>query len=285
MTETSYYVGGQSARTVAYVVGWTGARSLSPPMAGPQFRDRFFTPQVARAITAPSGILLAGGVAAAAIVAGVAVPLALPLGVVAWAGKVAFSIPRDRSERIDPFTLQEPWRRFVQEALQARNRFDETIRRIESGPLQDHLAAIAERMHTGVEESWKIAQRGQTLVRARAGIDVADIERQRAELAAGDQSDPSTETVAASLDQQKATADRLDRVISETHSHLRMLDARMDEAVARALELSTQSVTRASVGTLGTDVDNLVTEMEALRQALDETHGAAPGGQLPGASG
>jgi hypothetical protein len=254
-------------------------------MAGPPFRDRFFTPQVARAIAAPTGILLAGGVAAVAIVAGVAVPLALPLGVVAWAGKVALSIPRDRSERIDPFTLQEPWRRFVQEALQARNRFDETIRRIESGPLQDHLAAIAERMHTGVEESWKIAQRGQTLVRARAGIDVDDIARQRAELAAGDPSDPSSETVAASLDQQKATADRLDRVISEAHSHLRMLDARMDEAVARALELSTQSVTQASVGTLGNDVDNLVTEMEALRQALDETHGTAPGGQLPGASG
>lgn len=254
-------------------------------MAGPSFRDRFFTPQVARAITAPSGILLAGGVAAVGIVAGLAVPLALPLGAAAWAGKVALAVPRERKERIDPFTLQEPWRRFVQEALQARNRFDETIRRIESGPLQDHLTTISQRMHTGVEESWKIAQRGQTLVRARRGIDVDDVERQRAELAAGDPSDPSHDLVATSLDQQKATAERLDRVISQAHSQLRMLDARMDEAVARALELSTQSVTQASVGTLGNDVDNLVTEMEALRQALDETHGTAPGGEPPGAAG
>jgi hypothetical protein len=254
-------------------------------MAGLPLRDRFFTPKVARAIAAPSGILLAGGVAAVAIVAGLPVLASIPLGVAAWAGKVALAVPRDRAERIDPFTLQEPWRRFVQEALQARNRFDETVRRIQSGPLRDHLGAIAERMHTGVQESWLIAQRGQALVQARRGIDVADIERQQAELSAGDQSDPSLATVAAALDQQRATADRLDRVISQAHSQLRMLDARMDEAVARVLELSTQSVTSASVGTLSTDVDNLVTEMEVLRQALDETHGPAPGGLAPGSAG
>lgn len=254
-------------------------------MAGLPLRDRFFTPKVARAITAPSGILLAGGVAAVAIVAGLPLLASLPLGAAAWAGKVALAVPRSRGERIDPFTLQEPWRRFVQEALQARNRFDETIRRIQSGPLQDHLAAISQRMNTGVEESWLIAQRGQTLVQARRGIDVDDIERQRTELASGDPSDPSLAMIATSLEQQKATAERLDRVISQAHSQLRMLDARMDEAVARALELSTQSVTSASVGTLSTDVDNLVTEMEALRQALDETHGSAPGGLSPGAAG
>ena len=74
-------------------------------MAGTSLRDRFFTRQVARAITSPLGILLGGAVAAATIVAGVPLVAALPLGVAAWAGKVALSIPRDRRERIDPFTL------------------------------------------------------------------------------------------------------------------------------------------------------------------------------------
>ena len=106
-------------------------------MAGPSFRDRFFTPQVARAITAPTGILLGGAVAAATIVAGVPLVAALPLGVIAWAGKVLWSVPRGkRRERIDPFTLQEPWRRYVQEALQARNRFDEAVGRTRPGPLR-----------------------------------------------------------------------------------------------------------------------------------------------------
>lgn len=254
-------------------------------MAGVPLRDRFFTPQVARAIAAPSGILLAGGVAAVAIVAGVTLPVALPLGAAAWAGKVALAVPRSRGERIDPFTLQEPWRRFVQEALQARNRFDEIVERLRSGPLQDNLAGIARRMHTGVEECWLIAQQGQALTRDRRVIDVADIDRQQAELEAGDPSDPSLAAVAASLTRQRATAEHFDRVIAEAHSQLRMLDAGMDEAVARALELSTQSVASTSLGTLSNDVDNLVNEMEALRQAMDETHGTAPGGLPPGTAG
>jgi len=40
--------------------------------------------------------------------------------------------------------------------------------------------------------------------------------------------------------------------------------------VARAIELSVSQTTRA-IGTLGSDVDGLVTEMESLRQALEET--------------
>src|SRR5918994_330650 len=153
-------------------------------MAASSFRDRFFTAQVARAITSPLGILLGGGVAAATIVAGAPLVAALPLGVAVWAGKVALSIPRQRrGERIDPFTLQEPWRRYVQEALQARNRIDEAVGRTRPGPLRDHLAEIAARMHTGVEECWLIAKRGQTLVEARRGIDVAGVDRQLAEIA------------------------------------------------------------------------------------------------------
>jgi hypothetical protein len=267
-------------------------------MAGTSLRDRFFTPQVARAITSPLGILLGGAVAAATIVAGVPLVAALPLGVAAWAGKVALSIPRDRRERIDPFTLQEPWRRYVQEALQARNRIDEAVGRTRPGPLRDHLAEIAARMHTGVEECWLIAKRGQTLVEARRGIDVADVDRQLAELTeapgvdaqgagsgadAASPPDPALARVAQSLEAQRATAVRLDRVISQAHSELRMLDARLDEAVARTLELSAHASADTAVEGLGTDVDALVTEMESLRQALEETsrtaqHGLAAGG-------
>jgi hypothetical protein len=257
-------------------------------MAGSSFRDRFFTAQTARAITSPLGILLGGGVAAATIVAGVPLVAALPLGVAVWAGKVALSIPRQRrGERIDPFTLQEPWRRYVQEALQARNRFNEAVARTRAGPLRDHLAEIAARMQTGVEECWLIAKRGQTLVEARRGIDLADIERQIAEVAdaraaATGGVDPSLARVAQSLEAQRATAERLDRVITQAHSELRMLDARLDEAVARTLELSAHATADTAVEGLGTDVDALVTEMESLRQALEETSRTAHDGLTAG---
>ena len=266
-------------------------------MAGTSLRDRFFTRQVARAITSPLGILLGGAVAAVTIVAGVPLVAALPLGVAAWAGKVALSIPRDRRERIDPFTLQEPWRRYVQEALQARNRIDEAVGRTRPGPLRDHLAEIAARMHTGVEECWLIAKRGQTLVEARRGIDVADVDRQLAEVAdaqradaqavgtgadAASPPDPALARLAESLGAQRATAERLDRVIGQAHSELRMLDARLDEAVARTLELSAHATADTAVEGLGTDVDALVTEMESLRQALEETSRTAHDGLTAG---
>ena len=51
-----------------------------------------------------------------------------------------------------------------------------------------------------------------------------------------------------------------------------VLDARFDELVARAIEVS---VGAGDSELLGNDVDGLVTELEALRMAIDETAAAA----------
>jgi hypothetical protein len=61
----------------------------------------------------------------------------------------------------------------------------------------------------------------------------------------------------------------MDRVLADTRSRLQLLDARRDESVTRAIELSVQSGPEDLTG-LGDDVDGIVTEMEALRQALEE---------------
>src|SRR5215207_7101595 len=232
-------------------------------MPGPSFRDRFFASRkVARAVTSPWSIMLAGGVAAVGILAGIPIVAALPIGAAAYAGRVLMAVPRSTEQRID-----------------------DVVRRMQPGPLQDSLSAIADRVHAAVEESYRIAQRGQALDRARRDIDVPAIDRGYAELGASDPNDPVTVQVREALDAQRATAQRLDRVMSEAQSRLRLLDARMDEALARAIELSAQSESSAAVGTagtLGTDVDNLVTEMEALRQALDETSGTPGGLSAPG---
>ncbi len=178
----------------------------------------------------------------------------------------------------------------MQDALQARTRFSEAVDRAPGGPLRDRLHEIAERMQTGVEESWLVAKRGQALVTARRGIDLASVERQLAQIDGGDPAgtaDPSLTGVAKSLQVQRATAQRLDAVIDRAQSELRLLDARLDEAVARTLELSAHASTDVGPGVsgLGTDVDNLVTEMESLRLALDETSAAAQGGATGGTPG
>jgi hypothetical protein len=250
-------------------------------MAAPTFRDRVLSRRGAQAIMSPVGIVAAVAVAVAVLVVGVPAGAAVALGVVVWAINAWRLLPRaPRRERIDPFTLQEPWRRFVQDALQARSRFAESVRRMPAGPLRDRLDEIAARMETGVDECWRIARRGQALVRARRGIDRVGVERQLAQLESGDAgADPSTDAVLQSLRVQRETAERLDGVIDRTQAQLRLLDARLDEAVARTLELSTQASLEATALTgLGADVDGLVTEMESLRLALEETSAASGDG-------
>ena len=78
-----------------------------------------------------------------------------------------------------------------------------------------------------------------------------------------------------SLDAQLATAHRLDTVIGGADSRLRLLNARLDEAAARTIVLAVQAHDVTDLGGLGDDVDEMVDEMEALRQAIEETGGGA----------
>src|SRR6476619_1215320 len=95
---------------------------------GLSLRDRFFTPPVARATTSPLAIIAVGAGVSLGIASGAGIIGAAVLGVLAWAGRVAAAIPRAPADaRIDPFTLAEPWRRYVTDALQARARFHEAV--------------------------------------------------------------------------------------------------------------------------------------------------------------
>jgi hypothetical protein len=247
---------------------------IMPPLS---FRDRLLSPQGARAITSPLGIVLAVVVAAVAVVVGLPLPAALVLGLVAWLANVWRLVPRPpRRPRIDPFTLHDPWRRYVQNALQARTRFAEAAGRAPAGPLRDRLLEISARVDTGVEESWQVAQRGEALVQARRGIDLAEIDR-RLQEAGQAAADPTGDRVVRSLEGQRETAARLDGVIANANDRLRLLDAGLDEAVARTLELSAHAQVGGDVEGLGQDVDELVTEVETLRLALEETDAAARG--------
>ena len=242
----------------------------------------------------PAGILAAGGATAAGIVVGLPLAAAVVVGAGAWAVRVgaAMTTGRPRGDRIDPFTLQEPWRRAVQDAVAARARFHEAVGRTRSGPLQDTLHGIAGQMDTLVQETWQIANRGESLVQTRRRIDTADIGRDLAEATqardASPGADESIDRTIESLEVQQATAQRMDGVIEQARSQLRLLDARMGEAVVRALELSAQADSDASVSSLSTDVDSMVSDMEALRLALEETHGThgtSTGGMSQGPAG
>jgi hypothetical protein len=235
----------------------------------------------------PSGIVLAGLGASAVIATGLPLLAAPVAAVAAWAARVAVAIPRDRpAERIDPFTVSEPWRRFVVEALRAQVRYQQAVAATEPGPVRQRLESIGARIDEGVQEAWRIARRGAQLVDARATIDVADVRRELAavegQAGEGWARGSAVERTAAALRSQLDTADRLDRTIAEARSQLQLLDARLDESVARATELSVRIGDVDELGPVGADVDDLVQEMEALRLALEETSGDRTDPPRPG---
>lgn len=251
-------------------------------MARRSFRDRFLTPQVAQAIMSPLGIVLFGAGAAGAILVGAPLAAAAAVGVLAWGGRVLAAVPRDATRpRVQPSALAEPWRSYVAGAQDAKTRFDGVVRDMSDGPLRERLTTLATRLDDGIDESWRIARRGNDISQALARLDT---DRPRTELAALQQSlggRPASEAAAQtirSLEAQIAAADRLEATAADARDRLRMLDARFDELVARAVEVS---IGAGDSDVLGNDVDGLVTELEALRVALEETSAAEVGAPVP----
>ena len=80
----------------------------------------------------------------------------------------------------------------------------------------------------------------------------------------------SGQTIAA-IEAQLAAAERMDVTIADAYDRLRLLDARIDETVTRTVELSVSQTDDGSVAGLGVEVDSIVGDMEALRQAIEET--------------
>jgi chromosome segregation ATPase len=247
----------------------------------PSFRDRFLTPQVARAITSPSAILVTAAGASAAIL------LSLnPIGVVlvgagALAARVLASVPRNpQRPRISPGSLVEPWSSLMAGILDGRKRFGTATRDMQTGPLNDRLMELGERLQAGVDEAWRIAVAGNQLSTARRQIDSNSISAELQQAQTATRTQRSDQTIQA-LQAQLSAAQRLDLTINDTYDQLRLLDARLDEMVTRTIELSVSQATPSQLGSLGTEVDSIVNDMEALRQAVEETQGNSPQGDSP----
>lgn len=217
------------------------------------------------------------------MVAGLPLLGVVGVGALAYVAGAAVSLARRRrprrTERIDPFTVGETWRRYLRGALNAQARYDRAVGSVAPGPLRDRLEEIGRRVDQGVRECWRVAQRGDALDDAVAAL-TAPLPRDRLEAAHhGSDSDDSdgsdgsdgADAVVRSLQAQVDTAERLTAVAAGAKQRLAMLVARLDEAVAAAVELSVQLGSSADGGQLGSDVENLVEDLAALRSALEET--------------
>ncbi|CAB4557507.1 unannotated protein [freshwater metagenome] len=241
----------------------------------PSFRDRFLTPQVARAITSPSAILVTAAGASAAILLSLGPVGVVLVGAGAFAARVLASVPRNpQGPRISPGSLVEPWKSLMKGTVDAKKRFGTATRGMQSGPLNDRLLELGERLQAGVDQAWLVAVAGNQLSLARRQINSDSIaaELHQAQTAAPTQR--SHQTIEA-LQAQLSAAQRLDLTISDTYDQLQLLDARIDEMVTRTVELSVSQATTDDLGGLGAEVDSIVNDMEALRQAVEETQGTS----------
>lgn len=229
--------------------------------------------KVAKAMFSPSATLLAGAGASVAILAGAPIVAAAAVGALAWLGRVALAIPRKpREMRVDPSKLRDPWRRFVVDALDARRRFDTACKRTPSGPLRERLTELGRRIEDAVDETWRIARQGEMLQGAYHELDLAVVEEELAELVDRPASDSRDQAIEA-LKAQLQAGRRIRTVGEDAENRLRVLNARLDEAVARAIELSVSGYQVEDLLGVSNQVDSLVGEMESLRQALEETRG------------
>ena len=233
-----------------------------------------------RAGTSPSAFLMTGGAIAAAVLAGAALPVAAVAGGLAWGARIGFELVRDREERVDPFSLGDPWKRFVIDAQNAQNRYRRAVKRSRPGPLKERLAELGERIDQAVMECWRVACQGDNLGGALRQLETdrveAELEQARRDLRAerGGSSASLKATVEA-LEAQMRSAQRLADVWRSSRDRLRVLNAQLDEAVARAVELSVGAGgSVAAFGGLSDQVAEVVSDMESLRQALEETGGA-----------
>lgn len=247
--------------------------------------ERVRTPAVARAVTSPSGLLMAGAGMSAAVLAGLPVAGAAVVGALAWAARVALAVPRRaRGERVNPWAVRPPWRNFVQEALEARDRFAGVVSRSKPGPLRDRLESIHLRLDQALTECWRIAQQGDALEGAIGQLDPgsvrAELAQVRAERAGAEgESRASLDRAEESVRAQLASVERLERVARDARSRLRALDAQLDQAVAQAVELSVSAADSSQLSPLAADVDSVVDELASLRQALEETSGPPAAGR------
>jgi len=219
----------------------------------------------------PLSILIPAAGAALAILIGLpwwsAIVIAVALWLAkAWASSRLAHLASTRKPRIDPFTLREPWRNFVKDALSSHSRFDRTLRNIDKGPLRDRMAEIGERVEHGVEECWEVARKGQQLTDARRSIGIASARRSASD------STGHPDLIAAAKS-EIAAHQRLTQREDELKTSLEILDARLDESVARASEMATRVTDVDDLSGITNAIDGVVGDLETLRIGLNTVDG------------
>ncbi len=174
--------------------------------------------------------------------------------------------PAERRVAIDPFVLSEPWRRYVSAAQASQRRYKEIVTAMQAGPLRTNMESITRQVQHGVEECWLIARRGDELDDALARLNSTSLQTRL---------DGTTdEAMRGTLQAQLDSAQRIRATRDDTDRRLRLLNTRLGELLAQAAEVSVDS---DATGDLGSAVDDVVTQLQSLRLAVEDINDTRPG--------
>jgi hypothetical protein len=249
------------------------ASSLGPPstlVSAPGTASARAT--IADAALAPSTLVVTGGVAAVTVAVGLALPVVVGAGAVAWATCTLVTRRRHRPEPIRPDLLSKEWRVFVFDAMDAQKRYERAWHSAPDGPLRNRLRETGRSIDAAVRECWTVAKRGDALQQALHELEL-DRARERLAAATADleaSPTPTRQQTVASLKARVQSGERMSELLDDARQQLHMLDARLDEINVSALELVHRSGTIGAVTAVGGAVDEVVQELQTLASALDE---------------
>lgn len=179
---------------------------------------------------------------------------------------------RDPLAGIDPRVLSATWRRSVEDALAARQKFASVVASVRSGPVRDRLAELAERVDAGVLAAWETAVRGNQSESVLATLGPEEITarlkdaKRRLESTGGD---ARVQAEVDALAEQHASVHRLWDGVHDASDRLRLLEVRLGAAVARAATLAVTAAGSSDLDAADTELRSVVDELESLRGALE----------------
>ena len=173
--------------------------------------------------------------------------------------------PPDPLGHVDPAGAPRRFAGAVAAALDARDRYAAVVAGTRPGPVRDQLVAVGARLDAGVDAVWDTAVRAGEVERTLAALGperVTDEYKQAKRSGA----DPELTEVLA---QRFTSVQRLLNSLDDTEERLRLLDARLGAAVARAAEVAL-SAGPGDAAAVGAELDGVLGDLTALSTALDE---------------
>lgn len=241
---------------------------------------------------------------AAAVGAGIgvlanSVILAVILGVGFWSLLIGVGVfARGRRRRaalpkpaeLDPWSVPEPWRQLLQQAMSAQSRFDQAIQDWPPGPIRERLTDLQPRLWADVGDIGTIARRGAGLSAWVSGIPATgrpsetqlaqqlrqtEAERQRlaGRSASRDASLARTEEAIAAQIRAVRNASEAESLVLD---RLRVVVARLDETVTSLLLLGAGGG-EAQADSATASLDAINDEVTALLRGLAEATSTSAG--------